>query len=90
MKVQAKQDVEVTLSDETLKNVAINFLLSLFDWKKNYIVGPDYAGELWVWDKQILYTTHAFEDKQKVREASADDMLIYSMLSEIQIRSKNK
>ena len=75
MVIKATQEVNVELSDEQQKIVALEYIFKQTAWKSSY-----YIKDGWVYEEQTCHTTHSFELQKKIRKANEEDTLINEIL----------
>jgi len=75
MVIKATQEVNVELSDEQQKIVALEYIFKHADWKSNY-----YVKDGWVYENETCHTTHSFDLQKKIRKANGEDSLIDEIL----------
>lgn len=78
MEVFGTQQVKIEISDYEAKKIALNYIRKRFDFKEDY----------WIKDGKLLERheyggSHSWSEDEFVREATADDILIYSMINKI-------
>jgi len=74
MKITGKQEVEIEISDGQRHLIALDYISEVFDWDSDYFIEDG-----WVIKRDIAHTSHSFEIKNKVREASKRDQCLYDI-----------
>tara|TARA_Y100000356_G_C11198588_1_gene256357 strand:+ start:611 stop:865 length:255 start_codon:yes stop_codon:yes gene_type:complete len=72
MKIKANQTIEVEITEEEKKKIAVAFLCEKFDWRRSYSI-ESVGGEHLVYNTKINHSSHSWEEKVFVREATHDD-----------------
>lgn len=81
MKIEGTQKVEIEISEEMRKHIALEYLYEVLKWKSDYFIDENKVAEL------VTYTTsHTWTQTNTVREASALDKAVYAVVKEL----KNK
>tara|TARA_R110000765_G_C18796008_1_gene593097 strand:- start:669 stop:920 length:252 start_codon:yes stop_codon:yes gene_type:complete len=74
MKITGKQTVEIDISEGQRHLIALDYISELFEWNSDYFIEDG-----WVIKRDIAHTSHSFEIKNKVREASKQDQYLYDI-----------
>ena len=78
MKIKANQTIEVEITEEEKKKIAVAFLCEKFDWRRSYSIESDS-----VFNTKINHSSHSWEEKVLVRKASHDDYHVYLMFKKL-------
>lgn len=74
MKITGKQEVQIEISEGQRHLIALDYISEVFDWDSDYFIEDG-----WVIKRDIAHTSHAFEIKNKVREATKQDHCLYDI-----------
>jgi len=75
MKIKAKQEIQVEISDDEARRIAVQFFLEMFSWKTSYGIVRQSDGRDWVCRIHTAHSSHVFDYHEKIRAASDDDYL---------------
>ena len=78
MKVAANQTVEVEITEEEKRRVAVAYLCEKFDWERTYFIESDT-----VFNNKINHSSHSWTEKVYIREASHNDYHICLIFKEL-------
>ena len=78
MKIKANQTVEVEITEEEKRKIAVAYLCEKFDWQRSYFIESDT-----VFNTKINHSSHSWEEKVYVREASHDDYHLYLIFKKL-------
>jgi len=74
MKITGKQTVEIEISEAQRHLIALDYISEVFEWDTDYFIEDG-----WVIKREVAYTSHSFELKSKVREATKKDQFLYDI-----------
>jgi hypothetical protein len=75
MKIKAKQEIEVEISEVQQHLVALNYLCKIFDWEEDYFIVNEK-----VFQRITNYGSHSFDQNNLIRSATKKDKEIYSVI----------
>ncbi len=75
MKITVTKQEEVEISFDQSRRIAVDFLMSYFDWKASYFIKDEV-----VYEKIVIHTSHSSIIDQKIRPATEQDQLICALL----------
>ena len=78
MKITGNQTVEVEITEEEKRKIAVAYLCEKFDWQRSYFIESDT-----VFNTKINHSSHSWEEKVYVREASHDDYHLYLIFKKL-------
>ena len=78
MKITGNQTVEVEITEEEKRKIAVTYLCEKFDWERTYFIESDT-----VFNNKINHSSHSWTEKVYVREASHDDYHLYLILKKL-------
>jgi hypothetical protein len=82
MKVRAIQQLEAQITPQEHKRLFLEYIYRHFDWHNDYFLDLDEKTKNWiVCKKELVQTSHAWEDRVKVREASEQDLLVVQIVA---------
>ena len=82
MKITGKQTVEIEISEAQRHLIALDYISEIFEWDTDYFIEDG-----WVIKREIAHTSHSFELKNKVREATKKDLCLYDIFKTLRKRS---
>lgn len=82
MKITGKQTVEIEISEAQRHLIALDYLSEIFEWDTDYFIEDG-----WVIKREIAHTSHSFELKNKVREATKKDLCLYDIFKTLRKQS---
>ena len=82
MKITGKQEVQIEISEGQRHLIAIDYISEVFDWDSDFFIEDG-----WVIKREIAHTSHSFELKNKVREATKKDQCLYDIFKILKKRS---
>ncbi len=82
MKITGKQEVQIEISDAQRHLIALDYISEVFEWDTDYFIEDG-----WVIKREIAHTSHSFELKNKVREATKKDQCLYDIFKTLRKRS---
>lgn len=82
MKITGKQEVQIEISEGQRHLIAIDYIAEVFDWDSDYFIEDG-----WVIKREIAHTSHSFELKNKVREATKKDQCLYDIFKTLKKQS---
>lgn len=78
IRINATQQIAVSLSDEEARWVTREYIYQKFDWKDSYFIEDGKVCDM------VEYTTsHRWESKEVIREAKHTDKLLYQLFKEL-------
>jgi hypothetical protein len=78
MKITGNQTVEVEITEEEERKITVAYLCGKFDWDRSYFIESDK-----VFNTKINHSSHSWEEKVYIREASDDDYCISLILKKL-------
>ena len=78
MKIKAKQEVEVEISDIQRYLITIDFLCETLDWDEDFFIEDG-----WLCKREMIQTSHSFNRTLKVREVTKKDQCVYDIFKEL-------
>jgi hypothetical protein len=82
MKITGKQEVQIEISDAQRHLIALDYISEVFEWDTDYFIEDG-----WVIKREIAHTSHSFELKNKVREATKKDQSLYDIFKTLRKQS---
>ena len=82
MKITGKQTEEVEISEAQRHLIALDYISEIFEWDTDYFIEDG-----WVIKREIAHTSHSFELKNKVREATKKDQCLYDIFKTLRKQS---
>ncbi len=82
MKITGKQEIQIEISDAQRHLIALDYISEVFEWDTDYFIEDG-----WVIKREIAHTSHSFELKNKVREATKKDQCLYDIFKTLRKRS---
>ena len=82
MKITGKQEVQIEISDAQRHLIALDYISEVFEWDTDYFIEDG-----WVIKREIAHTSHSFELKNKVREATKKDLCLYDIFKTLRKQS---
>ena len=82
MKIIGKQQVEIEISEGQRHLIALDYISEVFKWDADYFIEDG-----WVIKREIAHTSHSFELKNKVREATKKDQCLYDIFKTLKKQS---
>ncbi|MDB4761493.1 hypothetical protein OAG04_00620 [bacterium] len=82
MKITGKQTVEIEISEAQRHLIALDYISEIFEWDTDYFIEDG-----WVIKREIAHTSHSFELKNKVREATKKDLCLYDIFKTLRKQS---
>jgi len=74
--------VEVNLSAKEARNLAIQCVCEVSNWKRDWYLTYD-SDVTHVAEKIQAYTTHSFSYEEKIRQATPEDLLTFKMIEKL-------
>ena len=81
MKIEGTQKVEIEISEEMRKHIALEYLYDTLKWKSDYFIEDSKVAVL-----ETLTTSHTWTQTKTIREASTLDKAIYSVVKELKTK----
>ncbi len=78
MKIKAKQEVEVEITEIQKYLITIDFLCEVFDWDEDFFIE-----EGWLCKREMAYGSHSFQRTVKVREVTKKDQCVYDLFKDL-------
>jgi hypothetical protein len=82
MKITGKQSVEIEISEAQRHLIALDYISEIFEWDTDFFIEDG-----WVIKREIAHTSHSFELKNKVREATKKDLCLYDIFKTLKKQS---
>ena len=82
MKITEKQSVEIEISEAQRHLIALDYISEIFEWDTDFFIEDG-----WVIKREIAHTSHSFELKNKVREATKKDLCLYDIFKTLKKQS---
>ena len=82
MKITGKQTVEIEISEAQRHLIALDYISEIFEWDTDYFIEDG-----WVIKREIAHTSHSFELKNNVREATKKDLCLYDIFKTLRKQS---
>ena len=80
MKITGKQSVEIEISEAQRHLIALDYISEIFEWDTDFFIEDG-----WVIKREIAHTSHSFELKNKVREATKKDLCLYDIFKTLKM-----
>ena len=81
MKIKAKQEVEVEITEIQRYLITIDFLCEVFKWDQDFFIE-----EGWLCKREMAHSSHSFQRTLKVREVTKKDQCVYDLFKELKKR----
>jgi hypothetical protein len=78
MKIKALQQLELEISEQEHKHVALEYLYKAFDWKSEYFIEDEK-----VCQKKTYHSSHSWEGVEKIRDATEQDYFVAGVIKMI-------
>lgn len=78
MKIKANTQVEVELTEDEQKNIALEYLYKLYNWKKGYYISNENVRQV-----VTIHGHDAWSDDIHIRYATDDDYVVGGLICKI-------
>ena len=75
MKIKATQQIEVQITPEEERRIAIDYFCKKFDWQRSYFIKDGV-----VYNTVTNHSSHSWREDKHIRDATANDKLICSLI----------
>lgn len=82
MKICATQSVDVEISKQEQKKICLNYIYELFEWDPDWMLEVE-CGITYIFLNQRGVSMHLRGYYDRVREATENDAIIYSLINKI-------